>query len=110
MLTPQSIQIWPKQDQIISSYYQLSSDELIKKTVEYRQGIISDTGALVIQTGKFTGRSPKDRYLVKDKMTSEQVWWGDINIPFSHRDFDSLYKKMLASLTNKTLYAWDVFA
>ena len=43
-------------------------------------------------------------------MTSEQVWWGDINIPFSPQDFDSLYKKMLAYLTNITLYTRDVFA
>jgi len=102
--------IWPKQDQIISGYHQISADELIKKTVENKQGIISDTGALVVKTGKFTGRSPKDRYLVKDKMTSDQVWWGDINIPFSTQDFDSLHKKMMAFLKNKTLYIRDVFA
>ncbi|MGB2461025.1 MAG: phosphoenolpyruvate carboxykinase (ATP), partial [Flavobacteriaceae bacterium] len=110
MSIPQPLQIWPNHDQIILAYYQLSADELTKKTVEKKQGTISDTGALVVQTGKFTGRSPKDRYLVKDNMTSERVWWGDINIPFSPQDFDSLYKKMLASLTNKTLYARDVFA
>ena len=110
MSIPQPLQIWPNHYQIILAYYQLSADELTKKTVEKKQGTISDTGALVVQTGKFTGRSPKDRYLVKDNMTSERVWWGDINIPFSPQDFDSLYKKMLASLTNKTLYARDVFA
>jgi phosphoenolpyruvate carboxykinase (ATP) len=110
MSITQNLQIWPNHDQIISAYYQLSAEELTKKTIEKKQGTISDTGALVVQTGKFTGRSPKDRYLVKDNMTSEQVWWGDINIPFSPQDFDSLYKKMLASLTNKTLYARDVFA
>ena len=110
MSTPQSIQIWPNHNLKILAYYQLNADELTKKTVEKKQGTISNTGALVVQTGKFTGRSPKDRYLVKDNMTSEQVWWGDINIPFSPQKFDSLYKKILASLTNKTLYARDVFA
>lgn len=110
MSTPQPIQLWSNHDQIISAYYQLSADELTNKTVENKQGTISDTDALVVQTGKFTGRSPKDRYIVKDKMTSEHVWWGDINIPFSADDFDCLYKKMMAYLTNKTLYARDVFA
>ena len=110
MSTPKNLNIWPNHHQIISAYYQLGADELTKKTIENKQGTISDTGALVVQTGKFTGRSPKDRYLVKDNMTSKRVWWGDINIPFSLQDFDSLYKKMLASLTNKTLYARDVFA
>jgi phosphoenolpyruvate carboxykinase (ATP) len=76
MSLPQPLQIWPNHDQVISAYYQLSADELTIKTVENKQGTISDTGALVVQTGKFTGRSPKDRYLVKDKITSERVWWG----------------------------------
>ena len=110
MSIPRPLHIWPNHDQIISAYYQLSADELTKKTVENKQGTISDTGALAVQTGKFTGRSPKDRYLIKDNITSERVWWGDINIPFSPHDFDPLYKKILASLTNKTLYARDVFA
>ena len=66
MSIPQPIQIWPNHDQIISAYYQLSADKLTKKTVEKKQGTISDTGALVVQTGKFTGRSPKDRYLDTD--------------------------------------------
>ena len=103
MSIPQPLQIWPNHDQIISAYYQLSADELTKKTVEKKQGTISDTGALVVQTGKFTGRSPKDRYLVKDNITSERVWWGDINIPFSPQDFDSLYKKMLVSSDKQKL-------
>ena len=110
MSIPQSIQIWQNDDQIISAYYQLSSDELTKKTIENRQGKMCDTGALVVQTGKFTGRSPKDRYIVKDKITSSRVWWGDINIPFSTQNFDFLHKKMLKYLVNKTLYARDVFA
>ena len=110
MSIPQPLQIWANQDQIISAYYQLSADELAKKTIENKQGIISNSGALIVKTGKFTGRSPKDRYFVKDQMTSERVWWGNINIPFSPQNFDFLFKKMMASLTNKTLYARDVFA
>ena len=51
-------------EQTISAYYQLSADELTKKTIENKQGIIS-IGALIVKTGKFTGRSPKDRYLVR---------------------------------------------
>ena len=110
MSIPQPLQIWTNQEQIISAYYQLSADELTKKTIENKQGIISNSGALIVKTGKFTGRSPKDRYLVKDQMTSERVWWGNINIPFSPQNFDFLFKKMMASLTNKNLYARDVFA
>ena len=110
MSIPQPLKIWPNHDQIVSAYYQLSDDELTKKTVENKQGTISDTGALVVKTGKFTGRSPKDRYLVNDEMTSQRIWWGDINIPFSIQDFNSLYEKIMVFLDKKILYARDVFA
>ena len=107
MSIPQPLKIWPNHDQIVSAYYQLSDDELTKKTVENKQGTISDTGALVVKTGKFTGRSPKDRYLVNDEMTSQRIWWGDINIPFSIQDFNSLYEKIMVFL-DKNLYAGRV--
>ena len=110
MPIPRSIHIWPNCDKTISAYYQLNSDQLIKRTVESKQGSISNTGALIAKTGKFTGRSPKDRYIVKDKITTKLVWWGDINIPYSSKDFDSLYDKMIRSIKNKYLYVRDAFA
>ena len=88
MSKPKSIQLWPDHDLRISAHYQLSVDQLISKTVEENQGTISSTGALIIKTGKFTGRSPKDRYIVKDDITTDLVWWGDINIPFSSKYFE----------------------
>ena len=96
MSIPRPMHIWPKQDQIISGYHQISADELIKKTVENKQGIISDTGALVVKTGKFTGRSPKDRYLVKDKMTS----WERVN-EWQHARSKVLFSMMGYSLRNR---------
>ena len=88
MSKPKSIQLWSHHDLRISAHYQLCADQLISKTVEENQGTISSTGALIIKTGKFTGRSPKDRYIVKDDITTDLVWWGDINIPFSSKYFE----------------------
>ena len=88
MSKPKSIQLWSHHVLRISAHYQLSADQLISKTVEENQGTISSTGALIIKTGKFTGRSPKDRYIVKDDITTELVWRGDINIPFSSKYFE----------------------
>ena len=66
---------------------------LVEKTIIKGQGQLSSTGALVVKTGKFTGRSPKDRYIVKDALTENSVDWGDINIPISGDTFSKLFSK-----------------
>ena len=91
-------------------YWNLSPADLIERTVKNGDGTLADTGALVCQTGKFTGRSPKDRFIVKDDITADSVWWGDINMPISPEKFDQLEEKLIASLEGKTLYARDAFA
>jgi phosphoenolpyruvate carboxykinase (ATP) len=65
---------------------------------------------LAINTGEFTGRSPKDRFIVKDDITKDKVWWGDINIPFSSDKFDKLYDKVTAYLSEKEVYVRDSYA
>ncbi|MCG9791606.1 phosphoenolpyruvate carboxykinase (ATP) [Flavobacterium algicola] len=90
-------------------YYQLSPDELEQKTVVAGQGTLSSTGALVINTGKFSGRSPLDRFIVKDTITENDVWWGNVNIPFEPSHFDALYVKLTAHLSNSELYVRDSY-
>ncbi len=89
--------------------HQLSVDELQKIIVSNKQGQIVNSGALAINTGKFTGRSPKDRYVVRDTITDKLVWWGDVNIGFNDTSFDSLYKKLTDYLSNKDLYVRDSY-
>lgn len=89
--------------------YQLSPSELHKIAIQSGQGIESSSGALVIQTGEFTGRSPQDRFIVKDSITEDKVWWGDINIPFDSEAFDALYNKVTAYLFDKEIYVRDAF-
>ncbi|WP_372916803.1 phosphoenolpyruvate carboxykinase (ATP) [Salegentibacter sp.] len=91
-------------------HYQLSPKELHRITVEKGQGVESSSGALAVNTGKFTGRSPKDRFIVKDEITRDKVWWGDINIPFEPQKFDQLYKKVTEYLSGKEIYARDAYA
>ena len=90
--------------------YQLTSDALHAKTIENGQGKESSTGALAVNTGKFTGRSPLDRFIVKDDITKDRVWWGDINIPFDSDKFQKLYEKITAYLSEKEVYVRDSFA
>lgn len=91
-------------------HYQLSAKELHQLTVDGGMGSTSSSGALAINTGKFTGRSPMDRFIVKDDMTREKVWWGPINIPFKEEDFNNLKQKITAYLSNKAVYVRDVYA
>ena len=90
-------------------YWNASSEELIQKTIAQKQGILSDTGALVVDTGEFTGRSPKDRFIVFDDITKEKVNWGDINIKFDSDKFDKLYLKVLDYFENKDIYIKDAY-
>ena len=91
-------------------HYQLSANQLHNKVISLNQGIESSTGALIINTGEFTGRSPKDRFIVKDNVTKDLIWWGEINLPFSLEKFDLLYDKVIAYLNQKPIYVRDSFA
>lgn len=88
-------------------FYQLSPGELTTIALDNGEGTLSSSGALAVKTGKFTGRSPKDRFIVRDKITDNQVWWSDINIPFSEHDFNRLYTKFRTYLKGKTLFVRD---
>ena len=90
--------------------YQLSADALQEITLQSKQGVETSSGALAVSTGEFTGRSPMDRYLVKDAITKDKVWWGAVNIPFSPQDFDRLYDRVISYLNKKDLYVRDCFA
>ena len=91
-------------------HWNLSPEKLTEVTLEKGLGKLSSTGALAINTGEFTGRSPKDRFIVKDEITKDRVWWGDINIPFDAEKFEKLYQKVTNYLSNKELYARDAYA
>jgi phosphoenolpyruvate carboxykinase (ATP) len=90
--------------------YQLTSDELHDTTIEKKQGVNSSSGALAVETGEFTGRSPMDRFIVKDDITKDEIWWGDINIPFDSDKFDKLYNKVTDYLSNKEVFVRDSYA
>ena len=91
-------------------HYQLTSNELHSIILQKNQGKESNLGAIAIYTGEFTGRSPKDRFIVKDDITKDEIWWGDINIPFSPDNFDKLYDKVVSYLSEKEIFVRDCYA
>ena len=96
--------------QVREAHWNLSPSELTEAALQNMEGVLSETGALMCDTGRFTGRSPKDRYIVKDELTAENVWWGDINIPISSENFERLHAKMLGFLADKKVYVRDAYA
>lgn len=90
--------------------WNMSPEDLDKIAVDLGQAQMTSTGAITVNTGEFTGRSPKDRFIVKDDITKDAIWWGDINIPFDSDKFDQLYDKVVAYLSEKEIYVRDSYA
>ena len=81
-----------------SIHYQLSAEELVSQSVSRSEGRLTDTGALAINTGEFTGRSPKDRYIVKDEVAADAVDWNNYNQPMEEKQFDLIYRQVTGYL------------
>ena len=79
-------------------HYQTPPETLEEQTVGMGEGKVSDTGVLVINTGAFTGRSPEDRFVVKDAVTKDTVDWNYFNSPIEEKYFFSIHKKVMAYL------------
>ncbi len=92
-------------------HYQLSPEELVEQAIFRGQGVLNDTGALCIRTGEFTGRSPLDKFIVKDALTENTVHWNNFNIPIEEKYFLQLKKKLLQYLgSRKEVWVRDAYA
>ena len=75
------------------------------------EGVLAEGGPLVVDTGTHTGRSPKDKFLVREHGSEDRIWWGDVNRPLSETHFDDLREKLVAHLERANpLYVIDAFA
>ena len=87
----------------------LSTDDMVAIAVERKEGVVNSTGSLSVNTGKYTGRSPDDRFLVYDDTTHDTVDWGKINHQFPSGKFEKLFEKMKDFVDNKELFVFDGF-
>ncbi|MEZ0608157.1 phosphoenolpyruvate carboxykinase (ATP) [Fibrella sp. WM1] len=85
-------------------FFQLPPAALIEQAIQQGESQLTDTGALQCATGTFTGRSPKDRYIVRDDLTETTVDWGRVNLPFDPQQFDQLHRRMRSYLEYQTIY------
>ena len=86
----------------------LSTEELIQAAVDNNEGVIASNGAFSTNTGKRTGRSPNDRFIVKEPGTSDLIDWGDVNKPFEEEKFDLLWDKVESYLAENDRYTSTV--
>lgn len=88
----------------------LEPAQLVQDALKRGEGTLSDTGALVVRTGKYTGRSPDDKFIVDTPAVHGEIAWGKINVPIEKSKYEAIKAKMLAYLQNKDLYVFDGFA
>jgi len=91
-------------------FYNFGTPALYEQVIRRREGLLAHLGPLVVRTGHHTGRSPNDKFLVKEPENEKNIWWGKVNIPFTEEDFNRLYSKMMAYIQGKDLYVEDCFA
>jgi phosphoenolpyruvate carboxykinase (ATP) len=87
----------------------LSVPSLIEVAVSRKEGNLSSTGALSVKTGKFTGRSPDDRYIVDDSVTHNTIEWGKVNHPISEEKFENIFGRMKKYVEGKAFFVFDGF-
>src|SRR5690625_1884643 len=84
---------------------------LVEMILELDEGELTDSGAIRSSTGKYTGRSPGDRFIVKDEVSENTVDWGAVNQPISEETFDKLYTKVVQYLSERNqLFSFQGFA
>ena len=91
-------------------YRNLSIPALVEKALQANEGSLSETGALVVNTGKYTGRSPDDKFVVDYPSIHDEIAWGKVNVPMDVETFDKIYNKMTAYLQGRDIYIFDGFA
>jgi phosphoenolpyruvate carboxykinase (ATP) len=85
-------------------YWNPSASSLVEETVRRSEGVLSAHGALVVNTGKHTGRSPNDKFIVEEPSSKDKINWGKVNKPIDSEKFDRLHARMLAYLQNRDLF------
>jgi len=95
---------------VAAAHWNLDPAELVEESIIMGEGILTESGALAVDTGEFTGRSPKDRFIVLDDKTRDTVWWGDVNKEFEADKFESIYNRVTAYLGGKEVYVRDAYA
>ncbi len=97
-------------EKVAGVYWQLTTPQLYEKAILNREGSVSKDGPLIVRTGKYTGRTPKDRFIVKEPSSENDIYWSDINQPIGEDVFDHMLGKVQDYLAEKHVYVQNCFA
>jgi phosphoenolpyruvate carboxykinase (ATP) len=87
----------------------LSVAELYERAIRAGEGLVAAEGPLVVRTGEHTGRSPKDKFVVREPWSQDKVWWGEVNQEISEAHYDTLRARLMAYVADKELYSQDMY-
>ena len=91
-------------------WWNLSTPALCEHAIQRREGLLAHLGPLVVRTGQYTGRSPNDRYMVREPSSEDNVWWGKVNQPIEVRRYEALRSRLTAYLQGKDIFVHDCYA
>jgi phosphoenolpyruvate carboxykinase (ATP) len=89
------------------AHWNLEPAQLVEEALRREEGVLAEQGALVVRTGEFTGRSPKDKYIVREESTEATVDWGVVNQPMSEEQFDGLFRRVVSFLEGREVFIQD---
>ncbi|RMD94115.1 MAG: phosphoenolpyruvate carboxykinase (ATP), partial [Calditrichaeota bacterium] len=92
------------------AHWNYSTPALVEEAVRRREGLLAHLGPFVVRTGHQTGRSPLDKFIVREKSSESHIWWGDVNRPIPEENFERLHLKMCAYLQGRELFIQDCYA
>ena len=90
--------------------WNLSVAALYEEALRREEGVLAADGPLACFTGQHTGRSPNDKFTVREASSDANIWWGKVNRPLDEAQFDALHRDFLTALGQKDLYVLDAFA
>ncbi|HEX5038568.1 MAG TPA: phosphoenolpyruvate carboxykinase (ATP), partial [Candidatus Limnocylindria bacterium] len=94
---------------IDATYRNLSTAELYEHAIRNGEGEISAHGSLVVRTGKHTGRSPHDKFIVEEPSSAAKVWWGPVNAPITEEHYDRLRARLMKYIADRPVYSQDLY-
>jgi len=91
-------------------YWNLTTPALYEQAIRHREGILAHLGPLVVRTGDHTGRSPNDKFIVREPSSEREIWWGIVNRDCSEADFDRMHTRMMSYFQNRSAFVQDCYA
>ena len=90
--------------------WNLQAPALYEEAIRRKEGLLGPGGAFVVETGEYTGRSPKDKFIVEEPSSTANIWWGSVNKPISEANFNKIREKIVAYYRDRDLFVQDVHA